>query len=262
MLRKLAFTTMHNRGDEIKCYHPNAQLKDYLKTKLQLETERQRYKEKGEPESDALKKRIRANDAEKVRILDDIIFPSMASLTYFFQVVAFDKTLRSKFDDDLKDLFGINRINPKKTSYGFMFSIMINSILQLDNRDEVGTKSGQNFRVNLMKILQELIQYHFRGLMTELNLPSEASYLIIQDFLRIIGWMSVLEKTIGDNEDAFSLNREYLEEKKRDLVMHSKNTKSSKEKMEYTIAIEECNHQILLHDKYVEKIKPGRTFEL
>ena len=91
------------------------------------------------------------NNKKKVRILDNQIFESMANLIHFFEFVNFhsikqvnkkdknDHYLKSKFDDDVKDLFGI-RGPHLKFHYGddrqyVAFSRLIDAFLNYQNKD-------------------------------------------------------------------------------------------------------------------------------
>jgi hypothetical protein len=61
-----------------------------------------------------LKEYRRYLDKEKVRILNDYIFPSMATLLFFFKCVANYPELRSIFENDIKD-FAEDKTPPRRT---------------------------------------------------------------------------------------------------------------------------------------------------
>ena len=65
------------------------------------------------------------------KVLDGIIFPAMANLTYFLECIADYPEFQEIFEDDLKDLFGI-RNNSGTKHVGFMFKRLVKSALLWD----------------------------------------------------------------------------------------------------------------------------------
>ncbi|MGC2426563.1 MAG: hypothetical protein WA421_05980 [Nitrososphaeraceae archaeon] len=78
------------------------------------------------------KGRKRYLDKEKVTILDKFIFPSMANLAFFFRSISRYPELKEIFDNDIKDLLGINRVDPQQNKYGFIFFELVRSILVIE----------------------------------------------------------------------------------------------------------------------------------
>ena len=69
------------------------------------------------------KKLDRQLRVDKTRILENIIFPSMVNLTFFLECISNHKDLQNVFDNDLKELFGIKRNEPRAYNYAFMLEI-------------------------------------------------------------------------------------------------------------------------------------------
>jgi hypothetical protein len=114
------------------------------------------------------RKRKRYLDKEKVRVLDEYIFPSMANLTFFFRSISRYPQLKEVFENDIKDLLGVRRENPQHDSYGFIFSQLLRSILLVEIYNEGGemhpspyqlaSADYKDFRLRLNQILQEIVR--------------------------------------------------------------------------------------------------------
>lgn len=80
---------------------------------------------------------------EKVRILDEIVFPAMADLVFFFEAIARKEDLQSKFKSDVEELLGVR--HTELQMYGFMFDRLLRSILAIEkaNSDPFIKKSVQ-----------------------------------------------------------------------------------------------------------------------
>src|SRR5438067_10161537 len=80
-------------------------------------------------QSEKARKHKRVLDKEKVRVLDNYIFPAMANLTFFFRCISKYPELREVFEDDVKDLLGVRRENPQPNNHGFIIFNLLHSIL-------------------------------------------------------------------------------------------------------------------------------------
>jgi hypothetical protein len=166
-------------------------LQEYLREKLQIERERQHIRGAGEKESEEFQKRVRANDADKVRTLDEIIFPSMANLIYFLHYISTHIELQQVYEKDLKDLLGVARNNPRPENFGFILDGFIRSILNTDGIKDV-KKRNKNFRVALVHKLQSTLSIYFQQLITEYS--PEFWTLMDRDMDRILGYTSLISK--------------------------------------------------------------------
>jgi hypothetical protein len=153
----------------VNSYYPNHQL-------VRLMTNLLEYATNIEYGQEVEKNRKRYLDKEKVTILNEFVFPSMTNLAFFFRSISRYPELKKIFDDDVKDLLGINRENPKRDKYGFIFSDLVRAILLIeeeknDEEDEEMTdmddfssytqlarKDKSDFRLRLNHILLEIIR--------------------------------------------------------------------------------------------------------
>ena len=134
----------------------------------------------------------------KVRILDKFVFPAMANLFYFFNEISKHPELQESFDDDIKDLLGVRRYNPKNDNYGFIFSNLIASILKIKLLGE--HLESDDFRLRLIQILQNII---FLGIEQSLPdiLKERRSYnRMLQDMEGSLGWTLMLAYHVKDEK--------------------------------------------------------------
>ena len=90
---------------------------------------------------------------DKKRLLDNVIFPSMANLVVFFKYMAEDSKVRDIFEEDLKELLGFIGQNAKKYEDNIITKLL-QSILEWDTNRE-----PNNFRLELVSSIQNVI-YH------------------------------------------------------------------------------------------------------
>lgn len=101
-----------------KCYRPSDNLIKLMvglhkyeldKAKLEKEIAAKRLTAKeAATEKEILKNRKRAVDTMKVRVLDEVVFPSMANLTRFLEFILISPYTNRAFEKDLKALFLAN----------------------------------------------------------------------------------------------------------------------------------------------------------
>ena len=80
--------------------------------------------EDGVVNGDVNEKSKRYLDTEKVDLLNNYIFPSMANVIFFFRCMSRYPRLKARFENDVKDLLGVRRENPRPDNYGFIFSAL------------------------------------------------------------------------------------------------------------------------------------------
>jgi hypothetical protein len=152
------------------------------------------------------KNRKRYLDKEKVTILDKYVFPSMANLAFFFRSVSRYPELKKIFDNDIRDLLGINRINPQQNKFGFIFFELVRSILLVEegiyreevaNKDDfplhkqIARKDKNDFRLRLNHILQDIVK--IKAVEIDLDGVSNAEKGIVQDdFNRVRLWTRII----------------------------------------------------------------------
>ena len=76
----------------------------------------------------------------------------MADITFFFNAIGTHPNIQKVFDDDIKEILGVKRMDPKNTPYGFMFIMLVAGMLS------VQFKTGKDFRLRLNELLHYIIQ--------------------------------------------------------------------------------------------------------
>jgi hypothetical protein len=159
--------------------------------------------EVSEEELKKSKKYKRYLDKEKVKILNDYIFPSMANIVFFFKCISSYPELREVFEEDIKDLLGVRRLNPQPNNYGFVLFNLLHAILligegiYIDNREH-----NRDFRLRLNQLLQELVWAKFEISLTKVFRNERAQRVVSDDFNRVWGWTRVLAEGLDDTTTA------------------------------------------------------------
>ena len=163
------------------------------KTELELRGERERTG-RVQKELEDIKSRLRVLQNKKIEVLDEIIFPSMANLVFFFEATSENQELAGLFESDMLDLLGIKRLNPSSeyNHYGFIFENLISGILQMNSRKD-------DFRVRLIDILQELIFLKVSSL--KILDTQKSTSMVTNDLQRAKAWTELLGSRIKDVYD-------------------------------------------------------------
>jgi len=237
-------------------------LTGYIKEKLNIGKEKEKLKESDVPEE--LKKRIRNNDRMKLHILNRVLFPSMANLTFFFECIAKNYKLRLLFEDDIKELLGIRRYDPRSKYYAFMFDDLISAMLVWglnvptiptydSEREREKDCDRKNFRIRLINILQQIVQSNVQSLSSKyIPSTSNSNFLVGSDMGRALGWTDILA---GHVEEDY-----YLGMDSREYERISKKKMKEELNIEEKKYLEENRSKYLKYKESLESNKPARTF--
>jgi len=136
-------------------------------------------------------------DKEKVGLLDNCIFPSMANIVFFFRYISRYPELKKVFDNDIKDLLGVRRENPKKDNYGFIFSDLLQSIIMPGlGYYNVEKPHDKDFRLRLNQILQETVIAKTSQYLTDM-FTNESIHVVQNDFNRAEAWVEAVANSAG-----------------------------------------------------------------
>lgn len=196
--------------------------------------------------------RLRKNlDTEKSRILDKIIFPAMADLTYFLECISENDYLQVLFENDLKELFGIKR-DPIENNRAFMFEALIVSLITWDpNAKESIKKDIKNFRLIFYDLLLKIIYYRSQEIVRSLFDSNDILKIALHDIGRAMAWTSTFGSYI---EEEYYLG---FDIKKYNRIKNKPNEKWTEEEKHFL-----KSHQTN-YDKFLEsceKNRPKRTF--
>jgi hypothetical protein len=220
--------------DKQKHFSPDEEIIEFMHKRLHMEKIKNKLKYRGEKLSDKDQMEDHRLRIKKVRLLNNIIFPAMANLTYFFECVANHPELQSIFEDDLKDLFGIRhnyeydlkkndplladdnapksqeerkyiqnlKIMGKNPKRGFMFERLISAALTWDlNGKEKEKNDTKNFRLILLGILQNICYFRVQRLLLS-DFTTETASIVDNDIGRARAWINLYSsKVVGDADD-------------------------------------------------------------
>jgi hypothetical protein len=180
-----------------KCYGPKHELIEFLQQRLQLSKEMERIDAAGGEFTREMESQNRSLRTKKTRILDEVIFPSMADVTFFFEAVAEHPELRPLFENDIKDLLGIRRNNPRKSAYAFMFRSLISAILLVGHTEY----HNKDYRLKLNHELIKIAWHKMTLNLREIFKTERAQKAVGDDFDRVLAWTGMLASTVSDEYD-------------------------------------------------------------
>jgi hypothetical protein len=188
------------------CYQPSRSLGRFLKEWLQYQQEEAKATEAGKELTVEVKKHGRYLQKEKVRILNEIIFPSMANVLYFLEEVAKSRELKEGFDQDIKELLGL-QYTAEKTAEGYYYpetakgyrpaiQRLVGAMLKWDyNR----TGEEPNFRLEALATIQHELSNELSSLATfQLSLDASAK-LVTRDLSSVDAWAQLISKQYRPN---------------------------------------------------------------
>jgi hypothetical protein len=198
----------HKSKAHIKGYTPERGLVNFMRERVQFEKRHIIEELRGEslatdPDYNKLKRR-------KNYVVDKV-FTSMANLVFFFESIASvpssktldelerkaRKELQKLFEDDVKDLLGIRRVNPDKQIYGFLFDRLIHSLIYTGDGD---VDEADYFRLKLIHILQDSIFHKVQVPLTT-DFSGQSWGIVLNDIGRASAWTEMLAKKVDTRKD-------------------------------------------------------------
>jgi glutaredoxin-related protein len=161
-------------------------------------------KEEGLDAAGDTHKVLRQLERRKVHYLNNVIFPSMANVVYFLEMVSKNPELQEEFDDDVLDLLGLRITEEMKNKGGndFVIARLTRAVIDWTERPsnyEHKRKSSfrtSNFRLAAMAVILQMIFYKAIKLST-VEMGGEFSNIIIKnDFGRAWLWAKLFTKNI------------------------------------------------------------------
>ncbi|MGB5090932.1 MAG: hypothetical protein WBN72_08325, partial [Nitrososphaeraceae archaeon] len=177
---------------------PNQLLRRYMCEKLQLENKKAQATVGGKDLSKEDLKRLEAIRNDKKRILENVIFPSMANLIFFFESIDMDPILWETFKDDVEELLGIKRKGPSPTNYGLFFVRLFTSILSTNSEYD-----KSDFRLRLMHeahrcISSKMMLKIIPAIFQKMRARSYAIRYVDHDMGRALAWTEMISKDVED----------------------------------------------------------------
>ena len=157
-----------------------------------------REKKHSDEEKKVIKSQNRGLGTTKVRRLDEIVFPAMANLIYFFKMVSEHPELQKTFEDDIKDLLGVRRYNPKSYNYGYVFSHLIAYILMIKTSGK--PLKEDDFRLKLVQVLQGIVFLGFQQTLPDILKDRERFDMMLTDVSKAAAWVRALADHVEDEK--------------------------------------------------------------
>ena len=196
-----------------KFHNPHPDLIDWFQKRLILEHERKDFIQKGEKPTNSFHNRLKSSGARKTELLDELIFPAMTNLIFFFEALEISPTLKKLFEKDLIKLLDPRFVKGDVKSremgmntsgyYAFRwnnFTRLVSNAVSLD----VGTKKApiDNFRISLIYQLQGIIRYEV-GRLTEREYgwSGQITKSVTEDIDKVMGWLAFLAKSVSEQAD-------------------------------------------------------------
>lgn len=190
---------------EDKSYIPRETLVNFIQEWLQLHQKKEVRTKAGKELSAVDKKRIRELDRMKVYVIDTIIFPAMADLTYFFESLSVSPKLSEAFHDDVAEL-----LDPRNAATAAKFggtdrrfssmqfrnnnlARLVMSMISVPDTQVRGGKPTTDFRVGLMYQLLNIIgDMMDRLISNQYSFGNQIWKSAYEDYSRLMGWLSLL----------------------------------------------------------------------
>lgn len=205
MLPKTQRKTPRKSKKNTKGYRPDRSIVKFMIALLQFKDDKElanslnvsELTDLQQKEKVKLEEHKRYLDKEKVSLLDNCIFPSMANIVFFFRYISRYPELKKVFDNDIKDLLGVRRENPEKDNYGFIFSDLVYSIIMPGlgyyNEEKL---HDDNFRLRLNQILQEIVIAKTEPYLTDM-FTNKSIGIIQNDLSRAEAWVEAVANNAG-----------------------------------------------------------------
>lgn len=196
--------------DGDKSYIPDETLVNFIQDWLHIHKKREQFTKEGKELSAEDKKKLRALDKKKVDYMDNLIFPALANLTYFFEAMAASTRLSNGFEDEIEEV-----LDPRKSKDAAKFSgnrmrmasfqfrrnnlaRLVDAALSIPMKNYERGKPITDFRVGLMYQLLEIIGDNMDRVISNEYSTSQIWHSFHEDFKKMLGWMALLTRTVKD----------------------------------------------------------------
>ena len=200
--------------NEDKSYIPDETLVTFIQDWLHIHKKKEELTKQGINLSLEDKNKIRESDRMKVYVLDNIIFPALANLTYFFEAMAASPKMSESFENELEEIldprkaksaaqFGselrISSIQFRRNNLARLFDAMVSiNITNYPDRQFV-----DDFRIGLMYQILNLIGDEMDRLLMHEYSHSQIWSSFWDDYKRLQGWMALLSRSIKESPKEF-----------------------------------------------------------
>ena len=192
-----------------KSYIPDETLVNFIQEWLEIHKKRDALKLVGKNLSKLEEERIRELDRMKVHIIDNIIFPSMANLTYFFEAMAASSRMSIAFEDELAEILDARKSKDVAHFSGGMrfssmqfrennFARLVMAILNIPIKKYPENGSINDFRIGLMYQMANVVGDSVDRLLGQEYTMNQIWKSFWEDYSRMLGWIALLTRSLKE----------------------------------------------------------------
>jgi hypothetical protein len=207
-IKKSKIKGVQKIGDD-KSYIPDDSLVNFIQEWLEIHKKRDTQTLEGKRLSKSEEERIRELDRMKVHVIDNIIFPAIANLTYFFEAMAASTRMSIAFEDELAEMLDArNSKQAARFDSGLRFSSMqfrennlarlVMAMLSIPMKKYPENKSVDDFRIGLMYQTLNVIGDSVDRLLDQEYGGNQIWKSFWEDYRRMLGWLALLTRSLKD----------------------------------------------------------------
>jgi hypothetical protein len=207
-IKKSKIKSVQKIGSD-KSYIPGETLVNFIQEWLQIHKKREALTLEGKDLSDLEKERIRELDRMKVYVIDEIIFPAMANLTYFFEAMTTSSRLSIAFEGELEAMLDPrNSKQAARLSNGMRFSSiefrennfarLVMAMLNIPMKKYPGNGPIDDFRIGLMYQTLNVVGDGMDQLLTHEYGGNQIWKSFWDDYSRMRGWLALLTRSVKE----------------------------------------------------------------
>ena len=196
--------------EDDKSYIPDETLVAFIQEWLQIHKKKEQFTKEGKELSLEDKKKLRESDRMKVYILDNIIFPAFANLTYFFEAMAASSRMSIAFEEEIREL-----LDPRKSAEAARFggggsrldSIqfrqnnlgrLVMAMLGIHVKNPQNRKPVDDFRIGLMYQVSNIVGDQMDRLLMHEYSGNQIWKSFWNDYSRMQGWFALLARSVKE----------------------------------------------------------------
>ena len=205
-MKKQSFKPME-KINEIKSYTVNEALVKFMIDWLQIHKKRDKLLKEGTELSPEDKKKLRETDRMKVYVIDNIIFPAIANLTYFFEAIASSSRAHAAFRDEIEEMLdprNAKSVSSRGGSSRFesmafrnnTLARLLSAMLAFNVNNYPRGEFVTDFRIGLMYQMQKIIGDKIDDIILHDYGYNQIWRSVLHDYQKIDGWMSLLTRNM------------------------------------------------------------------
>ncbi len=192
-----------------KSYIPEDTLVNFIQEWLEIHKKREALTLEGKNLSSSEKERINNNNRMKVYVIDEIIFPAMANLTYFFEAMAASSRMAIAFEDELAEILDArNSKQAAEFNDGMRFSSiqfrennfarLIIAMLNIPMKKYPENGPIGDFRIGLMYQMVNVVGDSVDRLLGKEYTMNRIWKSFWEDYSRMLGWLALLTRSLKE----------------------------------------------------------------